>query len=66
MHVEFDAGSLHRVFFSLIQDRVPAFPVAKVRRLIQEQLGALPEALFAAFDDRPLAAASLGQVCVDC
>lgn len=46
----------------LVQDRVPAFPVARARAIIEAELGAPPERLFGAFDQRPLAAASLGQV----
>jgi predicted unusual protein kinase regulating ubiquinone biosynthesis (AarF/ABC1/UbiB family) len=43
-------------------DRMPADPPARIRRVIVEQLGQEPEALFARWDDAPLAAASLGQV----
>lgn len=43
-------------------DQVPPVPAAAVRQVIAEDLGAPPEEVFAAWDDAPLAAASLGQV----
>jgi ubiquinone biosynthesis protein len=43
-------------------DSVPPEPVAKVRRAIERDLGQPIEALFADFDDTPLAAASIAQV----
>jgi ubiquinone biosynthesis protein len=45
-----------------LQDRVPAFPIAKVRRILEEDLGAPVEERFAELDDEPLAAASVSQV----
>ncbi|CAM9358813.1 unnamed protein product, partial [Phaeothamnion confervicola] len=47
-----------------LQDRVPAFPSHEARRILEERLGAKLETVFAdiAAFDRPLAAASLGQV----
>ncbi len=45
-----------------LQDRVPPFPGEQARRIISAELGRPPEALFARFEDRPLASASLAQV----
>jgi predicted unusual protein kinase regulating ubiquinone biosynthesis (AarF/ABC1/UbiB family) len=45
-----------------LQDEVPPAPLPYVLQIIQEELGAHPDDLFASFDPRPVAAASLGQV----
>lgn len=43
-------------------DEVPPFDSATARAIIEEDLGHPPEALFRFFDDKPLSAASIGQV----
>jgi ubiquinone biosynthesis protein len=45
-----------------LQSDVPPFPGAQVREILQEELGAAPEQLFATFEIEPLAAASTAQV----
>ncbi|KAJ3693242.1 hypothetical protein LUZ60_008722 [Juncus effusus] len=45
-----------------LQDRVPAFSPEKARQFIQNEFGCSVEILFKEFEDRPIAAASLGQV----
>ncbi|KAL8152243.1 hypothetical protein V2J09_010003 [Rumex salicifolius] len=45
-----------------LQDRVPAFSPEKAKAFIAKELGAPVEILFKEFEDRPIAAASLGQV----
>lgn len=45
-----------------LQDRVPAFSPEKARAFIQKELGAPVDILFKEFEERPIAAASLGQV----
>jgi ubiquinone biosynthesis protein len=45
-----------------LQDDVRPFPYADVERVIREELGQPIERLFTDFDERPLAAASIGQV----
>jgi len=45
-----------------LQDKVPARPFKDIARAIEASLGARPATLFAAFDETPVAAASLGQV----
>lgn len=45
-----------------LQDSAPTVPVESVRQSVREALGEGPETAFSSFDDRPLAAASIGQV----
>jgi ubiquinone biosynthesis protein len=45
-----------------LQDRVPPFDGALAKATIEKSLGAKVDDLFATFDDRPLAAASIAQV----
>ena len=44
-----------------LQDHVPPEPSAAIRAVIASELGSPVEALFASFDDQPVAAASIGQ-----
>lgn len=46
---------------SRLQDRLEPFPFEEVRRIIREDLGKEVEEAYASFNERPLAAASLGQ-----
>lgn len=45
-----------------LQDRVPPFPGADARRIVEASLGAPLEAIFLNFDETPLASASIAQV----
>jgi len=45
-----------------LRDRMPAFAAAQARQAIATELGSPVEALFSAFDERPIAAASIAQV----
>ncbi|MGD1999759.1 MAG: AarF/ABC1/UbiB kinase family protein [Desulfobacterales bacterium] len=47
---------------SKLQDKVPPFPAHAARKIIETELGVMPENLFTQFDDTPLASASIGQV----
>ncbi len=47
---------------SRLQDQVPPFPYSEVAEAIREKLGKSPEEIFSRFDEKPLAAASIGQV----
>ncbi|WP_019534677.1 ABC1 kinase family protein [Paenibacillus ginsengihumi] len=46
----------------LLQDRVPPFSFEQARSIVEGELGAPLNSLFAQFDEEPLASASIGQV----
>ena len=48
--------------FSLLQDRVPPFPGAEARQIIEEAFGLGIAGIFAEFSETPLASASIAQV----
>ena len=45
-----------------LQDRVPPFPAAQARRLVEQAFGQSIEALFSEFEAEPVASASIAQV----
>src|SRR5678815_2898133 len=45
-----------------LQDSVKPFPFADVQRIVEEELGARLSKAFSMFEEKPIAAASLGQV----
>lgn len=45
-----------------LQDKVPSFSIAEVRRIVYKSTGQSIDDLFASFDPEPLASASIGQV----
>jgi ubiquinone biosynthesis protein len=47
---------------ALLQDRVAPFPGAEARRIVERSLGKRVDEVFGAFDERPLASASVAQV----
>jgi predicted unusual protein kinase regulating ubiquinone biosynthesis (AarF/ABC1/UbiB family) len=51
-----------RQVIARLQNEAPPMPYEVVARVLREELGDTPEALFREFDRQPLAAASLGQV----
>ncbi|HEY8209704.1 MAG TPA: AarF/ABC1/UbiB kinase family protein [Myxococcaceae bacterium] len=51
-----------RAVLARLQNEAPPMPWEDVADVIQDELGAPPEALFAELDHEPMAAASLGQV----
>ena len=58
---EVDAPELKEVMIAL-KDQIKPFPTAKARKIIERSLGKPVDQLFSHFPDKPIAAASVGQV----
>jgi ubiquinone biosynthesis protein len=52
----------YRLELAKLVDDVPPMPADVITQVIQEDLGAAPDAIFAFFDPKPLGSASIGQV----
>lgn len=48
--------------FKKLQDEVPSFPASEAKKIIEEDFGSPLDKIFLAFDDQPVAAASMAQV----
>ncbi len=57
-----DLPAPYRKVLARLQADAPTMDTDTVSAVVEEQLGRSPDALFASFDRRPLAAASIGQV----
>jgi predicted unusual protein kinase regulating ubiquinone biosynthesis (AarF/ABC1/UbiB family) len=57
-----DLAAPYRAALTKLQDAAPPLPVGAVHGVLTEQFGADWERRFASFEDRPAAAASIGQV----
>jgi len=51
------------LFSAFMQDRVPAFSPEKAKVFIEKEMGCSIDVVYKEFEERPIAAASLGQVC---
>lgn len=52
----------YRATLTKLQDSAPAMPVASVRKIMREEFGTRWRGKFESFDEKPIAAASIGQV----
>jgi hypothetical protein len=50
------------LFSGFVQDRVPAFSPEKAKAFIEKEMGCSIDVVYKEFEERPIAAASLGQV----
>jgi predicted unusual protein kinase regulating ubiquinone biosynthesis (AarF/ABC1/UbiB family) len=57
-----DVRSVYHDALAKLRDDAPPFDPVAIRKVIFEEYGAPPEAIFATWSDTPLAAASIGQV----
>jgi predicted unusual protein kinase regulating ubiquinone biosynthesis (AarF/ABC1/UbiB family) len=57
-----EVAAPYRAALTKLQEAAPPLPVATVHKVLAEQLGPDWRGLFATFDDKPAAAASIGQV----